>query len=130
VANTSAEMARCFTRSGVMPQILLEPHCEGGNVDVVDGLAEIVERKTGRFTSHKCPARPVSCKHCGDQILRLSRPPRTQGERMVIVDALPDPTGTIVVGADGYAELDPDRRLSGARHKWHRAHGVAERRYA
>lgn len=111
--------------------LLLEPHSAGGAVDIENGMGVLTgSHSTGRFEIHDCPTRVVNCKYCGALIRRLRRSPTVSGERLVIVDALADPAGTIAVDDDGYAVLDPDHSHPGQpRYRWHRAHGAAEQRY-
>ena len=105
--------------------ILVEPWPRPGRGNVVftdGGLAKFIQRFPGDWTTHRCPTRPSTCKHCGAAVLVLHQPPDAP-EPLAVLEAAPDPDGVIVINNCGHAVCDPGFVMDGPRYSWHVGHG-------
>jgi hypothetical protein len=93
----------------------------GGALVVSDRKVRFVDRGYGNYSQHRCPARTSACKYCGERVRVLNSPPG-QRERLVVVDAQPNPHGWITIDADGYAIYDSTLAMPGEHFLWHTKH--------
>jgi len=86
-------------------------------------LVEVAHFGDGNFTLHRCPERVRTCQDCGAPVRFVAR----QLNRKVQVkklEAVPDPDGWYVIGADGLAVHDRQCKIPGPRF---RPHSCADR---
>lgn len=100
-----------------------------GSIRVENDAAHVRAVGSGDYWVHRCPAKVSVCKYCGEHVRVLNQPFAGRAERLAVVDAKPNPGGTIALNEDGHAVHDPEFRILGGRFLWHRRHGAAERKH-
>jgi hypothetical protein len=107
--------------------LILEPLPRPGRGQVVitpAGLARFSQRFPGDYITHLCPAVITPCRHCGDPVRILHRPPGAP-EPLALVGARPDPDGIIVISSRGHAVCDPGFVMDGPRYSLHTGHAAS-----
>ncbi|MET9071781.1 hypothetical protein ABZX95_06250 [Streptomyces sp. NPDC004232] len=108
---------------GVDLDAVAAPTPTAGDVDLVDTdegtLAVVRTLGTSPYTVHRCPAKVTRCRNCGDPITVLIRFGETR-YHFEVLDALPDPSGTVTLDEYGHVTRDLDAYPDGERYAIHR----------